>query len=67
MKIHKIYHGRFWCPIVTTYRDVEYSSYFGWKTNCGEVLWPDWRGTTEMKDVTCERCLKCKPCSKKKE
>ena len=31
---------------------------YGWKTFCGEVLWPEWKGTTERNRVTCQRCKK---------
>jgi len=53
-KIHKIYYGIFHCPVqFTNNPPIRY----GWKTLCGEVLWPHWKGSTELKTITCKRCI----------
>lgn len=60
-KIHKILFGRFFCFV--GFKDASNSTDYGWKTACGEVLWPHWRGSTETKDVNCKRCIKVIGCA----
>jgi hypothetical protein len=48
--VHKI----FWLKLMQTCGGNDW----GWKTACGEYLWPWWRGTTERNGVTCKKCLK---------
>lgn len=49
-KIHFIYWAKLYCSVGLMK--------YGWKTWCGEFLWPWWKGTTEIEDVTCKKCQK---------
>ena len=62
-KRHYISWLRFWGPVVfgpqyDKRMESEEIHKWGWKTLCGEVFGPKYKGTTNEEDVTCRRCKK---------
>jgi hypothetical protein len=61
--VHWIGWFKFWYPVcfssvVDKRMDIEETHTWGYKTACGEPLWPKWEGSTNIKNVTCKRCKK---------